>query len=101
MPHIIKQTVQGGGTADIVVEIIDDSGTLSTVDGTPTVTINDSTGTTDVSSADMTKEVVGRWVYFYSVPDTPRGTYEAIVSVDVDTTSSTRPEKQRVTFEVE
>lgn len=101
MPHIIKQTVEGGGTADIVAEIIDDSGGLVAVDGKPTVTITDSTGTVDVSSASMTKEVTGRWVYFYSVPETPRGTYKAVVSIDVDTSGTTRTEKQRVTFEVE
>lgn len=89
-----------GTTVDLVAEFRDSSDNLTSVDGTPTITVTDSDGTDQVSSANMTNEATGRWVYYFDTDGTVRGMHRAVVSADVDTGSNTRTEKAEVRFRV-
>lgn len=101
MPSIRVDQVVAGSTVDIVAEFTDEDNNLTEIDGVGEVTIIGPDGVKRENKVDMTKEETGKWVYFYTVPESgPEGMWKAIGQGDVDTGSNTRVERDRVFFQV-
>lgn len=94
--------IDHGSNADIVLDVVAESDlSLTSPDGTPTITITDPDGTEQVSGDDMTFEQTGRYSYDYDTSTSDaRGWTKAAMSVDVDTGTGTRTEKVVLRFEV-
>ena len=71
-----------GSTVDLILKVRDrDTGALTNLDATPTITIDDSEGTEVVSAAATTAESTGVYSYKYTSGTTdPVGTYKAVFS---------------------